>query len=124
MQVRVLKPFEDGEAVWLGLDEAGLRRKVFRVINDELVDSKHITAGLTIFDPGESSSLHDHPDSEEVDFIVKGRGAVISNGECEDFGTYSFMFIPKGVEHQHVNTGEEPMWLIWMYTPPGELPES
>lgn len=122
MEVRVLNPFVDGEQVWLGLDAEGLRRKVFRVVDEQLVRSEHVTAGLTIFDPGESSSLHNHPDSEEVDFIVKGRGEVVSDGDRSPFGEHSFMFIPKGVEHQHVNTGEEPMWLIWMYTPSGELP--
>ncbi|NNN10920.1 MAG: cupin domain-containing protein, partial [Acidimicrobiaceae bacterium] len=27
-----------------------------------------------------------------------------------------------GVWHQHVNTGREPLWLIWIYGPHGELP--
>ncbi len=122
MEVRVLNPFTDGEALWLGLDSEGLRRKVFRVVDERLVNSDHVTAGLTIFDPGESSSLHNHPDSEEVDFIIQGHGEVVSGGERVPFGEHSFMFIPKGVEHQHVNIGEQPMWLIWMYTPRGELP--
>ncbi|MGG5832785.1 hypothetical protein ACQ4LK_21650 [Bacillus pumilus] len=33
------------------------------------------------------------------------------------------MFIPDGVSHQHVNTGDEPLWLIWLYTPQGQLPK-
>jgi putative monooxygenase len=122
VEVRVLNPFVDGEELWLGLESEGLRRKVFRVVNDKLVKSEHMAAGLTIFDPGEASSLHSHPESEEIDFIVKGRGDVVSGNERAAFAENSFMFIPKGVEHQHVNTGEEPMWLIWMYTPGGELP--
>ena len=122
MEVRVLNPFVDSEALWLGLDSEGFRRKVFRVVDERLVNSDHVTAGLTIFDPGESSSLHNHPDSEEVNFIVQGQGEVVSGGERAAFGEHSFMFIPKGVEHQHVNVGEKPMWLIWMYTPHGELP--
>jgi putative monooxygenase len=124
MDVRVLNPFHDGEQLWLGLDSEGLRRKVFRVVNEELVQSEHVAAGLTIFEPGESSSRHSHPESEEVDFIVKGKGDVLSGGERTSFDEYSFMFIPKGVEHQHMNTGDEPMWLVWMYTPSGELPST
>ena len=122
MEIHVLNPFVDSEKIWLGLDTDGLRRKVFRVVNQELVNAEHIAAGLTIFDPGEASSLHDHADSEEIDFIAKGRGEVISGSERVEFGENSFMFIPKGVEHQHVNTGDEPMWLIWMYTPQTDLP--
>ena len=122
MEIHVLNPFVDSEKIWLGLDTDGLRRKVFRVVNQELVNAEHIAAGLTIFDPGEASSLHDHADSEEIDFIAKGRGEVVSGSERVEFGENSFMFIPKGVEHQHVNTGDEPMWLIWMYAPQTDLP--
>ena len=73
MDIHVLNPFVDSEKIWLGLDADGLRRKVFRVVNHELVDAEHIAAGLTIFDPGEASSLHEHPGSEEIDFIVRGQ---------------------------------------------------
>ena len=31
------------------------------------------------------------------------------------FPEHSFMFIPKGVKHQHVNTGREPLWLVFVY---------
>ena len=95
MEIHVLNPFVDSEKIWLGLDTDGLRRKVFRVVNQELVDAEHIAAGLTIFDPGEASSLHGHADSEEIDFIAKGRGEVVSGSERAEFGENSFMFIPK-----------------------------
>ena len=124
MKVRTINPFHDANEVWLGLEEDGLRRKVFKVVDRELVDSEHMVAGLTIFDPGEASSYHNHPESEEINYIVRGAGKVVSEDEEEEFGANSFMFIPKGVFHRHVNTGDEPMWLIFMYTPPGQLPRS
>ena len=124
MKVRTINPFHDANEFWLGLEEDGLRRKVFKVVDRELVDSEHMVAGLTIFDPGEASSYHNHPESEEINYIVRGSGKVVSEDEEEEFGANSFMFIPKGVFHRHVNTGDEPMWLIFMYTPPGQLPRS
>jgi putative monooxygenase len=124
MRVKTIRPFRDADFFWLGLDEDGLRRKVFKVVDRELVNSEHMVAGLTIFDPGEASSYHNHPDSEEINYIVHGSGKVVSEEEEEEFGANSFMFIPKGVFHQHVNTGEEPMWLVFVYTPPGRLPTS
>ncbi|MBX6350365.1 MAG: cupin domain-containing protein [Clostridia bacterium] len=122
MEVKVIRPFRDGEAVWLGLDEAGFRRKVFRVVDERLADSEVITCGLTIFEPGERSSMHNHPGSEEVDFVVRGRGVVVTPAGEAAFEAHDFMFIPKGVEHQHLNTGDEPLWLVWLYAPHGELP--
>ncbi len=124
MRIQTIDPFQSSNQFWLGLEEEGFRRKVFKVVDKELVNSEHIVAGLTIFEPGESSSYHNHPDSEEVDYIVRGSGKVASEDEEDEFGANSFMFIPTGVFHRHVNTGDEPMWLGFMYTPPGELPKT
>jgi putative monooxygenase len=121
-KIKVLFPFKDGEEIWLGLDTPGFRRKVFRTVDKKLVNSEQIVAGLTIFEPGESSSVHNHPESEEVDIFVRGSGTLVEDGEEVPFKEGEWVFIPKGVFHQHKNTGNEPLWLIWMYSPPGELP--
>ena len=60
-ETQVLRPFKDGKEIWIGLDSPGFRRKVFRLVDKEMVGSEHIVAGLTIFEPGESSSRHNHP---------------------------------------------------------------
>ena len=60
-KIKVLFPFKDGEEIWLGLDTPGFRRKVFRTVSKELVDSEHIVAGLTVFEPGESSCSAQSP---------------------------------------------------------------
>lgn len=119
----VIDPFSEGMPRWLGLDEEGFRRKVFSIAGRDVGNSEFLSAGLTIFDPGESSSLHNHPESEEVDFIVKGRGEMLDeNGNATPFAEHTFMFIEKGALHRHVNTGREPLWLIWIYGPLGALP--
>lgn len=128
METKILKPFKDGQEIWLGLDTPGFRRKVFRLVDAKLTGSEHIVAGLTIFDPGENSSYHNHPDSEEVDIILKGKGKAVWGTESEEQGSgemeaHDFMTIGKGVFHKHMNTGDEPLWLVWLYTPPTELPE-
>jgi putative monooxygenase len=33
------------------------------------------------------------------------------------------MYIPAGTNHCHFNTGDEPLWLVYVYGPPGELPK-
>ncbi len=124
MKIHILNPFEDSKKIWLGLDTPGQIRKVFRMIDHELVGSKHFVGGLTIFEPGESSSLHNHPGSEEIDIALKGSGLVFSEGETLPFREHDFMLIPDGVEHQHINNGNEPLWLVWIYGPPGELPRT
>lgn len=98
-------------------------RKVFRTIDKELCGAKVFTAGITFFEPGKSSSLHSHPDSEEVNFIVEGKGMVEDgNGKKQPFKAMQYIFIPKGAKHRHHNTGRNTLVLLWMYAPQGKLP--
>ena len=124
MRVQIISPFTQGHPLWLGLESEGHRRKVFKVCDAAINGSEFLTAGLTVFEPGEASSLHNHPDSEEVNFIVRGSGDVISDNERSPFDEGSFMFTPKGVFHQHINTGTEPLWMIFIYGPHGEPPRT
>jgi putative monooxygenase len=126
MRIKVLDQFKDAKTLWLGLDQPELNqiRKVFQLITPETVGSKHIMAGITIFSPGEASSLHNHPSSEEMDVVIKGSGEVVdAQGNRRPFKEGDFMFIPEGEFHQHVNTGNEPLWLLWCYSPQGYLPK-
>lgn len=121
--VRVIRPYREGRQYWIGLEEAGFRRKVFRAVDAELCGSEVFVAGITVFPPGEASSLHSHGGSEELDVVLAGRGEVVDGaGRRQSFGPHDMIFIPRGVEHQHVNTGEEPLVLLWCYAPPGENP--
>ena len=123
--IHVIDPFAIERPLWLGLEDEGHRRKVFKVVDEHLHASEFLTSGLTIFEPGESSSLHDHPDSEEINFIVQGSGEVVTeDGDRTPFGPHTFMYIPKGVKHQHVNTGREPLWLVFVYGPHGQVPST
>ena len=123
MKVRLISPFEDAEQIWIGLDEPGMRRKVFRFVSPE-TGSEEFMAGITIFEPGESSSYHIHPESEEINLVLGGSGIVVAEDEEAPFGPGQAMWVPKGVYHQHKNTGLEPLRLLWVYTPQAELPAS
>lgn len=123
-KMRVLQPFKDSTQLWLGLEEEGLRRKVFRVVDEELVGATNLVAGVTIFEPGERCAFHDHPESEEFGIALKGSGIAYdqTNGTEMPFKEGDWWYIPKGVMHQHYNDGEEPLWVLWCYSPPGPLP--
>jgi quercetin dioxygenase-like cupin family protein len=122
MEIRVVEPFHDGRPRWLGLAEEGLRRKVFTVVDHDLAGAREMAAGLAVFEPGEASSEHSHPDAEEIIYVVRGSGVIRSGGEERSFGPNTVMFNPRGISHQHVNTGSEPLWLFFVYSPPADLP--
>ena len=121
MKVRLISPFQDAEQIWLGLDEPGMRRKVFRFVSPD-IGSSEFMAGITIFEPGEASSYHVHPDSEEINLVLEGSGVLVSEGEEADFEAGQAMWVPKGVHHQHRSTGSTPLKLLWVYTPQAPLP--
>ena len=79
-------------------------------------------AGITIFEPGEASSYHIHPESEEINLVLAGSGVVVSEGEEASVDPGQAMWVPKGGDHQHRNTGSEPLRLLWVYTPQAERP--
>ncbi|UOQ91993.1 cupin domain-containing protein [Halobacillus shinanisalinarum] len=126
MEIKVLDPFKDSNPSWLGLEDPdkNMVRKVFQLITPDNVGSKHMMAGLTVFEPGEASSLHNHDNSEELNVVIKGSGEVVDDrGNKRSFKENDYMFIPEGEFHQHVNNGDEPLWLLWCYSPQGQLPK-
>ncbi len=121
--IKVIRTFAEGKQSWIGLEDPGFRRKVFRTVDGELCGSEFLVTGIAVFPQGESSSMHEHPGSEEINVVLSGSGeAVAADGNRQPFGPHDMMFVPKGLKHQHVNTGTEPLVLLWAYTPPGENP--
>lgn len=123
MKARLISPFRDGEQIWIGLDEEGMRRKVFRFVSPD-IGSKEFMAGITVFEPGEASSYHVHAESEEINLVLEGTGVLVSEGEEAEFEAGQAMWVPKGVHHQHRNTGTSSLKLFWVYTPQAPLPTS
>ena len=70
--------------------------------------------------PGEGHVRHNHPDSDEILYILSGRGEQM----VDDEQTFSVragqaVFIPKGAFHSTVNTSWEPMAILAIYAPAG-----
>ncbi len=122
MNPQVLSYAHSEEQFWIGLDTPGMTRKVFKLVSDELVNAEHLIAGVTIFEPGESSSFHHHPGSEEINFVLAGSGVMVTDDGEEPFVSTSVMYIPAGKGHQHRNTGDVPLILGWAYSPQAEMP--
>lgn len=124
MEIKVIKTFKEAKQIWLGLEQEGHRRKVFRAVDEEQIGAKNMVAGVTIFEPGERCAAHSHPGSEEIDFVISGGCLAIdvTNNKETRMEKNDFMWIPDGVEHIHYNDTEEPLVLLWCYAPPGQLP--
>lgn len=62
-------------------------------------------AGYQVFAPGKEQGLHYH--DEEVIYIVRGSGKIVSGEEEYDIEAGSIVHNPHEIKHQLLNTGED-----------------
>jgi mannose-6-phosphate isomerase-like protein (cupin superfamily) len=70
-------------------------------------------------DPGAEVPVHVHAKAEQVLFIVSGRGKISLEDSQVEAGSGVTVHIPKGVAHGIVNTGDDPLTILEVTSPPG-----
>lgn len=79
-----------------------------------------ITLGEVIVLPGQSHEWHNHDESDEVVYVLSGRGEfTVGEGNRFPIGPGDALHIPVGVYHDSHNTGWAPLHLLVMYSPGG-----
>jgi len=69
--------------------------------------------------PGsEQVKLSRHEDAEEIYYVVKGRGRFILGTEEHEVETGHAVYVAAGTPHRALNTGDEPLLLLWVNSPP------
>jgi mannose-6-phosphate isomerase-like protein (cupin superfamily) len=84
--------------------------------------TQNVSLGMTILEPGNSSSAHKHSVEEELWFVVSGTGLATVGAETIKISQGTAIYVPPGQVHQLVNNGSEQMQVLWTFSPPG--PES
>ena len=70
--------------------------------------------------PGQGHERHNHPDSDEILYILSGQGEqMVDDSETFPVHAGQAVWIPKGQFHSTVNTGWEPMAILAIYAPAG-----
>ena len=116
MSVKILKLDEVEPIHVLG----GTIKKMF---NQETADSKHLTFSVGYFSPEKGLQAHVHPESEEVYYVIRGRGTVYLGKEKKPLPVDPDMaiYIPPKMIHGVKNTGEERL-VIAFFVAPGREP--
>jgi oxalate decarboxylase/phosphoglucose isomerase-like protein (cupin superfamily) len=77
--------------------------------------------GEVIVNPGKGHARHNHPDADEVIYVISGEAQqMVDDGEPFAIKEGDAVHIPKGVWHSTYNTTWRPLRLIVTYTPGGE----
>ena len=70
--------------------------------------------------PGKGHERHNHPESDEILYILAGEGdQMVDDGAPFAVRPGQTVFIPKGAFHSTLNTGYEPMVILAIYAPAG-----
>jgi mannose-6-phosphate isomerase-like protein (cupin superfamily) len=67
--------------------------------------------------PGEATKEHSHAISEEIYYILKGKGRIKVGGEYKEVGEQEAVLIPPNVEHSIENVGEEDLVFLCCSSP-------
>ena len=85
------------------------------LLTRESVGAEHSVLGITVFPPGSKHDIHRHPNAEEFEYLVSGRGIARVGDADVELGPGEVVFVPKDDYHGFENTGEEPVFMIWGY---------
>lgn len=67
--------------------------------------------------PGGSTTLHYHPNTEEIYYILAGRGRMQIDDDVRDVGPGDAIAIPPGARHTITNTGGETLKFLCCCAP-------
>ncbi|MFC6879580.1 MULTISPECIES: cupin domain-containing protein [Actinomadura] len=78
------------------------------------------TLGEVIINPGRGHERHEHPESDEILYIIDGEGRqTVGDGAEFPVKAGEAVWIPRGTLHSTFNTGWRPLRIIATYTPGG-----
>ncbi len=81
--------------------------------------SKMLGMGMVTVPPGESGNPHKHESEQETWYIISGYGKLIIGMEEAELEPEMVVVAQAGVEHQIMNTGDEPLKALFIFTPAG-----
>ncbi|MFC1866794.1 cupin domain-containing protein [Thermodesulfobacteriota bacterium] len=96
-------------------------REFHVLVDDEIVGSKHMTFGIAVVPEGSCLPWHNHVDSEEIIYVLKGTGTAESKTEAQAIEPGMVLYMEPGSEHQILNQGKDEMKLLCSFSPPVKI---
>ena len=85
------------------------------------IQTKSFSMGYVTLEPnGGQVPWHDQ-ESEEVYFVISGRGEMCIGDERRELSDGQAVFIPPGSFHQITNIGDAPLTMLYCYGPAGDV---
>lgn len=94
---------------------AGRRTRVMVGLNGA-IKGDLISQGFVVIYPNGGIPEHAHENIETYT-IIKGKGKMTVDGETQDVKEGDYIFIPSCSKHALVNTGDEDLHMMFVYSP-------
>ncbi|OEV11728.1 cupin domain-containing protein [Streptomyces nanshensis] len=89
-------------------------------VTPDAVPGASSTLGEVVINPDKGHDRHEHPDADEILYVIDGEGRQTVGDDPElTVRTGDAVWIPKGTLHSTFNTGWRPLRLVATYTPGG-----
>jgi len=92
-------------------------RKSWILVSEKTVGAKNLAVGINETYVGSRVPEHKHDNEEEVMIFLQGKGKFITKDEEIPLEPGVCIYNPPGEYHSIVNTGDEPLKFIWIYSP-------
>lgn len=92
-------------------------RTSWEIVSERTVGAKNLSVGLNETYPGQMVPAHKHDNEEEVMFFISGQGRFVTKDEEFDLVPGTVVYNPPGDQHKIINTGNEVLRFIWIYSP-------
>ena len=93
-------------------------RDWFLYIGPETTGAENMTVGWATFPPGAAPEGHVHPTQEEVIYITRGNGELVTPEGTAKLEPGTAVYIPVGLFHATVSHGPEPLEMVTSFSPP------
>jgi oxalate decarboxylase/phosphoglucose isomerase-like protein (cupin superfamily) len=89
-------------------------------VTPDRTQGANMTFGEVVLLPGLGHDRHNHPESEEILYVLSGEGMqMLDDGEPFPVKAGDTIYVPTAVYHSTKNTGWSPMRLLAIYNPGG-----
>ena len=95
--------------------QQAIDNKFFRRVVDT---GKYTQVVIMSIPPGGDIGEEVHKDTDQVLYLVQGRGEVIINGKTSAYEAGDLVLVAAGERHNFVNTGSRALKIITAYSPP------
>lgn len=85
------------------------------------IQASHFSMGYVTLEPRGGQVPWHNQEQEEVYFVVQGTGEACLGEERQPLRGGQAMYIPPRVFHQLTNVGDEPLVMIYVYGPAGDV---